>query len=93
MAPVLEMGPTTRWVGLEILVDMVLEGCSLLALADSGSQVNTMMPKFVKVQGYPVFTVGRIGGLLPAPGRAGQSMHPSSGIHNCEATGEGGGRI
>ena len=31
-----------RWVGPETLVDMVLEGCKALALADSGSQVNTM---------------------------------------------------
>ena len=42
------MGPTTRWVGLETLVDVLLEGCKVLALADSGSQVNMMMPEFVQ---------------------------------------------
>ena len=43
-----ETGPITRWVGPETLVDVVLEGCEALALADSGSQVNTMMLEFVQ---------------------------------------------
>ena len=50
----METGPTTRWVGPETLVDMVLEGCEALALADSGSQVNMMMLKFIRERGYPV---------------------------------------
>ena len=33
----LETGPTTRWVGPETLVDVVLEGYEFSALADSGS--------------------------------------------------------
>ena len=37
-----------RWVGPETLVDVVLEGCEALALADSGSQVNMMTPEFVQ---------------------------------------------
>ena len=37
----------TRWVGLETLVDVMLEGCEVSALADSGSQVNTMTLEFV----------------------------------------------
>ena len=44
----LETGPTTRWVGPETLVDVMLEGCEVSALADSGSQVNTMMPEFIQ---------------------------------------------
>ena len=44
----METGPTTRWVGPETLVDVVLEGCEASALADSGSQVNMMMPEFVQ---------------------------------------------
>ena len=44
----METGPTMRWVGSETLVDMVLEGCEALALADSGSQVNMMTPEFVQ---------------------------------------------
>ena len=43
-----ETGPTTRWVGLDTLVDVVLEGCEALALADSGSQVNMMTPEFIR---------------------------------------------
>ena len=37
-----------------MLVDVILEGCKVLALADSGSQVNTMTPEFIQEQGYPV---------------------------------------
>ena len=54
VAPSLETGPMTRWVGPEMLVDVMLEGCEVLALADSGSQVNMMMPEFVQEQGYLV---------------------------------------
>ena len=43
----METGPTTRWVGPEMLVDVMLEGCEALTLADSGSQVN-MMPEFIQ---------------------------------------------
>ena len=48
VAPTLETGPTMRWVGLETLVDVMLEGCEVSALADSGSQVNTMLPEFIQ---------------------------------------------
>ena len=48
VASTVETGPTMRWVGPETLVDMMLEGCKALALADSSSQVNTMMPEFVQ---------------------------------------------
>ena len=54
VALALETGPMTRWVGPEMLVDVMLEGCEVLALADSGSQVNTMTPELVQEQGYPV---------------------------------------
>ena len=54
VALALETGPMTRWVGPETLVDVMLEGCKVLALADSGSQVNTMTPELVQEQGYPV---------------------------------------
>ena len=60
MALALDTGPTMRWVGLETLVDVVLEGCALLALADSGSQMNMMMWEFVGVQGYPVLPLDRL---------------------------------
>ena len=54
VAPSLKTGPTTRWVGPEMLVDVMLEGCEVLALANSGSQVNMMTPEFVQEWGYLV---------------------------------------
>ena len=54
VALALETGSMTRWVGLEMLVDVMLEGCEVLALADSGSQVNTMTPEFIQEWGYLV---------------------------------------
>ena len=60
VVPVLETGPKTRWVGLEMLVDIILEGCKVLALADSGSQVNMMMPEFIQEWGYLVLPLDRL---------------------------------
>ena len=40
-------GPTTNCLGPETEVKLVVEGCEVYTLADSGSQVNTMTPKFV----------------------------------------------
>ena len=54
VAQALETGPTTRWVGPETLVGVMLEGCEVSALADSGSQVNTMMLEFIQEWGYLV---------------------------------------
>ena len=77
MAPTLKMGPTTRWVGPETLVDMILEGCDVVALADSGSQVNTMMPEFVKSKGYPVLPLEElVDHSLHLIGLGGQWTHP-----------------
>ena len=60
VALALEIGPTTRWVELKTLVDIVLEGCELLALADSGSQMNTMTPEFAQEWGYPVLLLDKL---------------------------------
>ena len=60
VAQALEMGFTTRWVGPETLVDVMLEGCEILALADSGSQVNMMTPEFVQERGYLVLPLDRL---------------------------------
>ena len=38
----------TRWVGPEMLVDVLLEGHEISALADSSSQVNMMTLEFVQ---------------------------------------------
>ena len=41
-------------------MDVVLEGRELLALADSCSQVNMMMPEFVQAQGHPVLLLDKL---------------------------------
>ena len=45
---------------METLVEIILEGCSLLELADSGSQVNMMMLEFVGMQGYLVLLLDKL---------------------------------
>ena len=40
-------GPTVYRVGPETLVGLQVEGRKVDALADSGSQVNTVMPSYV----------------------------------------------
>ena len=53
--PLLEAGgPATYWIGPEMLVNLMIEGRNVNALADSGSQVNTIMPAFVQQNGFPV---------------------------------------
>ena len=47
-------GPTAHWIGPEMLVDLMIEGRNVNALADSGSQVNTITPTFVQQYGFPV---------------------------------------
>ena len=47
-------GPAAHWIGSKILVDLMIEGRNVNALADSGSQVNTIMPAFVQQCGFPV---------------------------------------
>ena len=37
-----------------MLVDLTIEGRNVNALADSGSQVNTIMPTFMQQYGFPV---------------------------------------
>ena len=76
VAPTLETGPTARWVGPETLVDVMLEGCEVLALADSGSQVNMIMPEFIQERGYLV---------LPLDGLVNYPLHlvGLGGQHTC----------
>ena len=47
-------GPVAHWIGPEMLVDLAIEGRNVNALVDSGSQVNTIMPAFVRQCGFPV---------------------------------------
>ena len=51
----MEVGePAVHWIGPEMWVDLMIEGRNVNALADSGSQVNTIMPTFVWQYGFPV---------------------------------------
>ena len=53
--PQLEVGgPTLHWIGPEMLVELTVEGRNFNALADSGSQVNTITPTLVQQYGFPV---------------------------------------
>ena len=53
--PLLEAGgPTSHWIGPEMLVDLTIEGRDVNALADSGSQVNTITPALVQQYGFPI---------------------------------------
>ena len=47
-------GPTAHWVGPETLVGLWVEGGEVDTLADSGSQVNTVMPSYVRQHEFPV---------------------------------------
>ena len=54
----------------------MLEGCEVLALADSGSQV-TVTPEFVQEQGYPVLPLdGLVNYPLHLVGLGGQCTCP-----------------
>ena len=89
----METGPTMRWVGSETLVDVMLEGCKALALADSGSQVNMMMPEFVQERGYPVLPLS---GLVNYPLHlvgVGWLAYMSLGVCDCKTSSQRGGRI
>ena len=53
--PLLEAGgPTSHWLRPEMLVELTMEGRNFNALADSGSQVNTITPALVLQYGFPV---------------------------------------
>ena len=41
-------GPTAHWIRPEMLVDLTIEGRNVNALADGGSQVNTITPAFIE---------------------------------------------
>ena len=50
--------PTTHWLGPETLVSLRVEGHKVNALADSGSQVNTVMPGYVHQYEFAVLPLG-----------------------------------
>ena len=53
--PLLEAGgPISHWIRPETLVDLTIEDRNVNALADSGSQVNTITPDFMQQYRFPV---------------------------------------
>ena len=51
-------GPTMHWVGPETLVSLKVKGHETNAMADSGSQVNMVMPGYVHQHDFPVLPLG-----------------------------------
>ena len=47
-------GPAAHWIRPELLVGLMIEGRNVNALADSGSQVNTITPTLVRQCRFPV---------------------------------------
>ena len=47
-------GPTAHWIDPETLVRLQVEGMEVNTLADSGSQVNTVMPSYVHQHEFPL---------------------------------------
>ena len=50
--------PTAHWLGPETLASLKIEGHEVNALADSGSQVNTVMPSYVHQHEFPILPLG-----------------------------------
>ena len=55
-------GPTAHWISPEMLVNLVVEGREATALADSGSQVNTMTPTNARHYQFPVLPLEELVG-------------------------------
>ena len=53
-SPLINTGPTAHWIGMEMLVDLVVEGRESKALAESGSQVNTLSHRLVHQHKLPI---------------------------------------
>ena len=70
-------GPTMHWVGPETLVGLWLEGREVDILADSGSQVNTVMPSYVHQHEFPVLPLcDLVDHPLNLVGLGGTRTHP-----------------
>ena len=72
-------GPTVHWVGPETLVGLWMEGREVDALADSGSQVNTVTPSYVHQHEFPVLPLcDLVYHRLNLVGLGGMRTHPLS---------------
>ena len=85
-------GPIVHWVGPETLVGLRVEGREVDPLADSGSQVNTVMPRYVHQHEFPVLPLcDLVDHPLNLVGLGGMRAHPLSfvilRVHIKEITG------
>ena len=70
-------GPTAPWIGPETLVGLGVEGREVDALADSCSQVNTVMPSYVHQHEFPVLSLhDLVDHPLNLVGLGGMRTHP-----------------
>ena len=77
-------GPNLHWIRPETLVDLTIEGRNVNALADSGSQVNTITPTFVQQYGFPVLQLeDLVNHPLNLVGLGGKCTSPLSFIILC----------
>ena len=83
--PLLEAGgPTSHWIGPEMLVDLIIEGRNVNALADSGSQVNMITPTLVQQYGFPILPLeDLVDYLLNLVGLGGKRTSPLRFIILC----------
>ena len=69
--------PTAHWVGPETLVHLRVEDREVNALADSGSQVNTVTPNYVHHYDFPMLPLGNlVNHPLNLVGLGGTWTHP-----------------
>ena len=73
----IETEPTMRWIGPQTVVDIIIEGQEAVALADSGSQVNTIMPEFANDRDYLILPLEKlVNHPVNLVGIGGQHTHP-----------------
>ena len=83
--PQLKAGrPTAHWLGPETLVELTVEGRNFTALADSGSQVNMIMPALVQQCGFPVLPLeDLVDYLVNLEGQGGMRTSPLGFVILC----------
>ena len=70
-------GPMAYWVSPETLVGLWVEGREVNTLADSGSQVNTVMPNYVCQYEFPMLPLhDLVDHPLNLVGLSGTRTHP-----------------
>ena len=73
----IDHGPTAHWVGPETLVGLWVKGREVDTLADSGSEVNTVIPSYVCQHEFPVLPLhDLVNHPLNLVGLGGMRTHP-----------------